>query len=1663
MPLLDSDCAFDPRPYCDRPLDGLTLPGVFAAAVAARPDAPALTDGERSRTWRQWQQDVDALARGLQETGIEPGDVVAVQLPNCWQYETLHLALGAIGAVLMPIHLGLGAADVLALLHRVEPAAVVLPGDAPLTADALRDAVPSVRVVFGAGDNPGSPSVDRLLETWLGQLPRAVAVGPESPLVLLPSSGTTSARPKICVHTHDGLLSNTAPVAVEAADAFATAVVTACPLTHLFGLQSLHTALFTACHQVLLNTWDPQRFLDVARRAQPSIVFAVPTQLYDLIARLDGEPAGFRPLEVRTAGAVLPPAAVAQVRDVLRTELVVVWGMSELGTGTRTGADDPADVAARSVGRPTVGAQVRVVDEEGLECPPDVAGELQYRSPSMFRGYFREPDLTGAAITADGWLRTGDRAAVGTDGLIAFHGRAVELINVGGRKFSATEVQALLADLPGIGPLAVAAKPDPRLGEIPCLVITEAARDAVSLETVTTFLQDRGVSAYKIPLELLVLPQLPLTAARKLHRRALEEKLRCTPDAAADQAAPLDYDEALRLVQTAVARVRNDDSGRLIAPDASFRSAGLDSIATIRLRNLLAADLGRALPSSVAFDHPSPAALARLLAGAETPGTEAEPVPPPGEPIAIVGMACRLPGGVGTPEDLWTLVRDGVDAIGDFPADRGWALDELFDPDPEHTGTSYADQGGFLSGAADFDAGFFGMSRREALATDPQQRLLLEVAWETLERAGIDPTRLRGSRVGVFTGAMYHDYPTGLEGLSVIGTAGSALSGRLSYALGFQGPAMTVDTACSSSLTALHLACRSLRSGESALALAGGVAVMATPAPFVEFSRLRGLSPDGRCKSFAEAADGAAWSEGVGLLLLERLCDARANGHQVLALIEGTAVNQDGASNGLTAPNGPAQQQVIRRALADAGVAAADVDAVEGHGTGTTLGDPIEAQAILATYGRRSADRPLWLGSVKSNIGHTQAAAGVTGVIKMVLALRHNLLPATLHIDVPSSQVDWSTGEVRLLTEAVAWPAVPGHIRRAGVSSFGISGTNAHVVLAEAPPPAPLPFRAEQDGPSAWVLSARSETALRAQARRLGSRLDGQSARDVAYALATTRARHDVGAVLSGENRAELIAAAAALGAGGMQHLSTRAEGGGKVAFVFPGQGSQRQGMGHNLAAAFPVFDTEFRRICAELDSHLPGRPLFDVIGDAVLADTGLAQPALFAYEVAAYRLLESWGIVPDLLVGHSIGTLAAAHVARVLSLEDACVLVAARSTLMSALPADGAMLAVRLSEDELAPWLADLDVSVAAVNGPRSTVLSGEAGVVAGLADQIRDAGHKVKSLEVSHAFHSALMEPMLADFRAAIAGVTFRPPVLAIMDDLTGLPLTAAEACDPEHWVRHVRQTMRFAEAVGFLQRAGSTRFVEVGPAAALTPMIDECVDTDAQLIPLSVDGRSEAAGALAVAAALHLGGRPVDWTAVLPGARAVPLPTYAFQHERYWLEPVSGAPGPVEPEPQESLAAELAGLSSQQQDDRLTELVLTELARTLGEEIDPTTSARRSFNAMGVNSVRALELRTRIGARTGVRLPSSLVFDHPTPAAVVRLLRSALSGDAIPPQQDVPELVRRLEALIEAGAGVDTDTAARLKLISTGIGAQQQAAPDTIDVRLASDEELFQLLDS
>jgi acyl transferase domain-containing protein/acetyltransferase-like isoleucine patch superfamily enzyme/NADP-dependent 3-hydroxy acid dehydrogenase YdfG len=981
----------------------------------------------------------------------------------------------------------------------------------------------------------------------------------------------------------------------------------------------------------------------------------------------------------------------------------------------------------------------------------------------------------------------------------------------------------------------------------------------------------------------------------------------------------------LALVREHAAVVLALDSSDDVAPRRAFKEMGMESLQGVELRNRLAQVTGLRLPSTLVYDHPTPAAVAErlavILSGAQRSARATVRARAHNdEPIAIVGMSCRYPGGVRSAQDLWDLVAAGTDAIGPFPEDRGWDLEGLYDPDPDEAGKSYVQSGGFLYDAPDFDAAFFQIAPREASVMDPQQRLVLETSWAALEDAAIDPERLAGSATGVFLGVSSQDYgsflpgfATAYEGLRMTGSLTSVVSGRVSYALGLEGPGVTVDTACSSSLVALHLACQSLRTGECSLALAGGVTVLSSPGMFVEFSRQRGLAPDGRSKAFAAGADGASWAEGAGLLVVERLSDARRNGHRVLGLVRGTATNQDGASNGLSAPSGPSQEQVIRQALANAGLTSGEVDAVEAHGTGTTLGDPIEAGALLATYGQERDDAPLWLGSIKSNIGHSHAAAGVAGVIKMLMAMRAGILPRTLHVDAPTPHADWAAGQVELLTEQRDWPRTgqPARPRRAGVSGFGISGTNAHVILEEAPGTFEPDAAAHELPAVPLILSARSQDALREQARALREHIDARpqlAPADVGWSLATGRARFAHRAAIVGTDRIQLLegldAVASRMPAEGVATGTARDAA--KVAFVFPGQGSQWLGMALELWDTADAFGAQMQACADALRPHT-GWELRDVIAGAegapALERMDVVQPASFAVFVSLAALWRSYGVEPAVVVGHSQGEIAAAYVAGALTLEDAARVTALRSAALVDLAGAGGMMSVFLPASEVLERIERFDgrISLASYNSPRSTVVAGEPQALRKLLAECEAAGERARMIAVDYASHSrqieTIRERLLEDLRP-IAPISTQIPLFST----TTAGLIDGAQLDAEHWYRNLREPVRFEQATRALVEDGVTAFIESSPHPVLTWAVQETVD-DAAADPdrVAVVGslrRDEGTLGrfLCSAGEAFASGVEVDWEAAFAGAgaRRVGLPTYPFQRTRFWFEQPAGAAG-------------------------------------------------------------------------------------------------------------------------------------------------------------------------
>ncbi|MBM7443203.1 acyl transferase domain-containing protein/acyl carrier protein [Streptomyces sp. HB132] len=1209
-------------------------------------------------------------------------------------------------------------------------------------------------------------------------------------------------------------------------------------------------------------------------RALGSEATVVPCDVADrdsLAAVLAGIPAD-RPLRgvVHTAGVVddgvVSSLTPERLHTVLRPKADAAWNLHELTEGTGLTAFVLFSSAAGVLG---------------------AAGQANYAAANGFldalAGHRRARGLPARSLAWGLWEQHG-----GMSGAMTEQDRA--RVSRGGVSALATDEgvalfdAALAADLPTLVPMA--------------LDVTTARAGAGSVPAVL-----RG----------LIRTPVRRVARDSAITGGLAERLRTMTGAERDKVL-------LETVSRQVTAVLGHAPGSVLDAGRAFSELGFDSLTAVDLRNQLATATGVRLPATLVFDYPTPLELARHLRSELVAEDAAEAAPVPAqevavadEPIAIVGMSCRFPGGVRSPEDLWRMVLSGEDAISPFPEDRGWDVTELLDPDGSRTGTSYLGEAGFLYDAAEFDPEFFGISPREAAAMDPQQRLLLETSWEAFETANIDPTGLRGNRVGVFAGLMYHDYATRLRtipedvaGYLGNGNTGSVATGRIAYTFGFEGPAVTVDTACSSSLVALHLAAQALRQGECTMALAGGVAVMSTPASFIEFSRQQGLAPDGRCKSFAGGADGTTWSEGVGVLLVERLSDAVRKGHRVLAVVRGSAVNQDGASNGLTAPNGPSQQRVIRQALANAGVASSDVDVVEAHGTGTTLGDPIEAQALIATYGQgRKENQPLLLGSVKSNIGHTQAAAGVAGIIKMVMAMRNGVVPSTLHVDEPTPHVDWSKGAVELVTESQPWPE-SARPRRAGVSSFGISGTNAHIVIEQAPVEEPAVGVEEPAGPVVggvvpWVVSGRSGAGLRGQAARLRELVAGSGVGvgDVGWSLVSSRAALEHRAVVVGGEREEFLRGLAGVVSGdsAVNVVSGVVVPGRSVALLFSGQGSQRLGMGRELSV-LPGFGEVFDEVCGAFDGLLDV-PLREVLfGDPVLVErTDFVQAGLFAFEVALFRLLEGCGVGADYLIGHSVGELAAACVSGVLSLEDAVRVVAARGRLMRGLASGGVMAAVEASEVEAGVWVAAESgvVGIAAVNGPLSVVVSGARDAVERVVAVAGGEGRRTRWLRVEQAFHSPLVEPMLEEFAGVLDGVVWGVPRIPIVSNLTGRVVEAEEIGSSGYWLRHAREAVRFGDGLACLGGLGVTDFVEIGPDAVLSGLAADQVPS-ALAVATTRPGHDEVVTLTRALAHLYTRGTAVTWPTLTP-TTPVDLPTYAFHRQRYWLDAVQDeeqAPG-------------------------------------------------------------------------------------------------------------------------------------------------------------------------
>ncbi|MFF2078647.1 SDR family NAD(P)-dependent oxidoreductase [Kitasatospora sp. NPDC058162] len=1481
--------------------------------AARRPAAgPALHYEEAAIGYPELLDRAGRLAEVLADGGVTAGRQVAYLGLNSPTLLVTYLACSWLGAAFVPVNHRLGAAEVAELLRDCEAHTVLAePGHAPLV-----DRASGARLLL-VDDDPAAPVTSPPGPHWTPLAPAlaAAAQPPREPApldaedlaVLLYTSGTTG-RPKGVRLTHGNIWWNAANIdaAMTTREDDVNLVVT--PLSHIGGLNCF--TLRNLGHggtTVLRRRFDPERTLRDLVELKVDTFFAVPS-MYALLARQPG----FAEADLSALrGAVVAgaPVPAALVRDYAARGVMLqqAWGLTETACFASYLPPELTLAKAGSAGRAMPFTQLRIVDPEtGTDVAgPERAGEVWVRGKHVSPGYWRGEE---PLRDADGWFRTGDLGRLDADGCLYLVDRLKNVIIQNGEKVYPAEVERALADCPGLRELAVLGAAHPEWGETVVAVAVAEPGSTPTLDGVREFGAAR-LAPHKLPVRLYLVGEIPRNGAGKADQAALRRLL----PAAAETPGPPRPDGLAALVAAATESALGFPPGRRYGA-ASFAELGMDSLKAVALRDRLAEATGLTLPATLVFDHPTPAAVVALLRErlGETPVTEraVEPRAAAEDPVVITGMAVRLPGGITTPEELWQLLTEERDAVSGFPEDRGWDLATLADPDPEAPGRSDTRHGSFLRDAALFDADFFGISPREAAAMDPQQRLLLETTWEALERAGIAPTDLRGQDVGVFTGVFANGYTERVpvsrsaDGYRVTGSATSIAAGRVAYVLGIHGPAVAVDTACSSSLVALHLALRSLRAGECTTALVGGATVMVTPDAFVEFSRQRAIAPDGRCKPFAEAADGTGWAEGAAVLVLERLSAARRAGRRPLAVVRGSAVNQDGASNGLTAPNGPAQQRVIRRALADAGLRPDEVDAVEAHGTGTVLGDPIEAQALITAYGPERAE-PLLLGSVKSNLGHTQAAAGAVGVAATVLALQHGVLPRTLHVDRPSSRVDWSGGAVRLRTGTERWPERQ-RPRRAGVSSFGISGTNAHVLLEQAPAeePAPVEEAAPKGGPVPLVVSARTPQALAAQAGRLAELLDGGARpQDVALSSLAGRALCEHRAVVLAAEPADARAALRALAAGGeAPGLVTgtvpvdRADR--DVVLVFPGQGAQWAGMGRELWQGEAVFAERMAACERALARHVDWS-LADVVHGAPdappLDRVDVAQPVSFAVMVSLAALWEAYGVRPAAVLGHSQGEIAAACVAGALSLADAARTVALRSRAIGArLAGSGGMLSVPLPERRVRDWIRACGggVEIAAVNGPERTVVGGDGAALSAFHAELERRGIDVRMIPVDYASHTARVAELEPELLQLLDGVRSSAPRVPWYSTVDGGWVTGPVG--PDYWYRNLRHPVRFEPAVRALAEQGFTAFVEVGAHPVLGTAIEATL-ADAGAGPAAAvcstltrgeGGRDRFARSLAEA---FVRGVPVDWAPLLPpGARRIDLPTYPFRGRRYWPEP-------------------------------------------------------------------------------------------------------------------------------------------------------------------------------
>lgn len=1486
---------------------GQTISHLVEQAAERYSSKTAVICGDIELTYGELNTQANWLARVLARRDIGRGDLVGVVLNRSVELVVVLLAILKSGAAYVPIAPDLPAERIRLMLDGSAPKLVVASAS---TSDALCSWHGPRLDIEEAQNEKDADSSNLSLD-----------VRPEDLAYVLFTSGSTG-KPKGVQVTHGAvgnfLLSMQRKPGCDETDRFLAVITISfdpAVLDLFVPLISGATVVVAESHHIK----DPRALLGLMQRHAITMMVATPTGWQILLeSGWTGQP---RLRRIICGGEGLPRRLADRLLD-CSDEVWNMYGPTEATVvASCWNVQRDKDII---IGSPVANSQMYVLDEELAPVPIGSSGELYIGGACLARGYLDNPEMTRTRFIDssfdDGRLyRTGDLASFLAPGQLSVIGRTDSQVKIRGHRIELGDIEATLNGHPEIS-AAVVISHDERL--IAYFVRDRTPSDDNALATRLRPWATERLPAYMVPSFFVEIGEIPLSPNGKTDHKALppyvveaEAEVKADTDTAA-----MTTTEIERHVLSVWSEVLGHNR---IGVEDNFFQIGGDSLRVIQAQVKLEALLGRPVSTPKLFQHFTIRALAAYLASEEDaagkPTAIKQQASNQSQDIAIVSMSCRLPGGITTPEEYWELLAGGFDAICDVPKDR-WDADLFYSTDPDMPGKSYCRRGGFLSSIDEFDASFFGITPREAQALDPAQHLMLETCWEGFERGGYTVDKLRGSRTGVFIGVSNNPAHEAcgrarslesLNGHAATGTANSTTSGRVSHFLGLEGPAMTIDTACSSSLVTTHLACSALRQGECDLAISGGVALL-TPGMFVEFSRLRGLSPDGRCRAFSTDTQGTGFSEGAATIVLKRLSDAQRDGDTIHAVLRGSAVNHDGHAPSLTTPNGSAQRRLIESALATSGLKPGDIDYIEAHGTATKLGDPIEGVALAEVFaGSRSVpEDPLWIGSVKSNLGHTQAAAGVAGLLKIVLSLKHSTLPQTLHVSEPTPTVDWKGAQMALVQESRPWLSRADKPRRAGISAFGVSGTNAHVIIEEAPREAGVEMVPIQESspPSTLpvLLSATTDSALRHQAQKLLLDLKGRTTclGDTAYSLATSRNHFRKRLALFAHDKSELLGELKTVVAGSAPAAHGHAEES-RVAMLFTGQGSQFPGMGRDLSRHYPVFRDALEDIVSHFVDALE-KPLLDVMWAAegsdlaaLLGRTDYAQPALFALEVALWRLWTSWGVRPDAILGHSIGELAAAHVAGIMSLPDACRLVAARGRLMQELPAHGRMVSLEASGSEAAAAIKTLGIeegaNIAAHNTPTQTVASGDVEAVEALATYFHSLGRKSKKLDVPHAFHSHHMDGMLETFRAVAETVQFKPASLPIVSTLTGGQAATDELSTPEYWVQQARGAVRFNDGVQTLAGLGINVFLELGPRPVLCGMGAACLDGDKMSsiawLPSLVPTKEDTTVIQQSLSELHIRHVIVDWAAYFKpfGCRRVPLPTYAFQSERW--RPVGG----------------------------------------------------------------------------------------------------------------------------------------------------------------------------